>query len=552
MSGQEDDKVGYQALYRKWRPRDFDALVGQEHISRTLQNAVRKERIAHAYLFAGPRGTGKTSMARILAKAVNCLSPQDGQPCNACVNCENISDGKSMDIMEIDAASNRGIDEIREIRERVAFVPSQGRYKVYIIDEVHMLTMEAFNALLKTLEDPPVHVIFILATTDAARIPATIISRCQRFDFRRIGPAVMEKKLAEIMADCGVTAEEGALPLIVKKAEGGLRDAISYLDQCISYSPGTITTQTVYEVLGLVKSEALLALSEAVVKRDAAGLFTQLNGLLRGGLEPGQILRDFVEHLRNMTLLLLCGPDTELVVATDEEKKQLLQQGKQLGIPRLSRYIALLSKADSDSRWRQNMRIVLETSLVGLIYLEETDLSPRQEQARPLRQEPAKAAQQEPTGSTQQELTQTAQQKPDKPPRQEKGRQAKQTKQITPEQPEVGAEGLSLATVREKWPLVMDCVKDRKRMVHALMTDCEPAEISGNTLVLVFKSGYTFHKENIESAENKKLIEDVLAKNLGRALNIVCRMEEQAGPGGDDPVQKARDMFGPGIVIIKD
>lgn len=530
--------MSYQALYRKWRPQDFDALVGQEHISQTLRNAIRKERIAHAYLFAGPRGTGKTSMAKILAKTVNCLAPQDGQPCNACINCENITAGRSMDIMEIDAASNRGIDEIREIRERVHFVPSQGRYKVYIIDEVHMLTMEAFNALLKTLEEPPAHVIFILATTEANKIPATIISRCQRFDFRRIAPAAMEKKLLEILEASQAAAEDGVLALIVKKAEGGLRDAISFLDQCISYSPGVITLQTAYDALGLVKSEALLGLTEKVIAKDAAGLFVQLNELLRSGVEPGQILRDFLEHLRNMILLLVCGFDSQLVVAVHEEKKRMLEQGKQLGIAKLSRFIAVLSKVDSDSRWRQNMRIVLETTLVGLIYQEEQETIG---QNRPRKPEPAK----EPA-KLKSKPADTV-----KPPETAKPERPEELKEPAEDAPK-SAFGVSLELVQEKWPQIMDCIKESKKTAHAFLTVCEPAEIRGEELVLLFKSGYTFHKEKVEEKENRKIIEGILEKNLGRCCRILCRMEEETNSGGADAVQKALDLFGPEVVIIKD
>ncbi|MEM5794931.1 MAG: DNA polymerase III subunit gamma/tau, partial [Bacillota bacterium] len=249
--------MAYIALYRQWRPQDFEQLVGQEHISTTLKNAITSNRIAHAYLFSGPRGTGKTSTAKIMAKALNCLQGPTIHPCNACDRCKRIIDGSSMDVLEIDAASNRGIDEIRELREKVKFTPVDGRYKVYIIDEVHMLTTEAFNALLKTLEEPPAHAIFILATTEPHKIPATILSRCQRYDFRRIDSEAISGRLLKVLQEMSIEAEPEALGVIARFAEGGLRDALSILDQCIAFSGDRITVEDVRSMLGLAGDEWL-------------------------------------------------------------------------------------------------------------------------------------------------------------------------------------------------------------------------------------------------------------------------------------------------------
>ncbi|MCR4440538.1 MAG: DNA polymerase III subunit gamma/tau [Peptococcaceae bacterium] len=519
--------MSYRALYREWRPQNFRSLVGQDHISKTLQNAVIKGRIAHAYLFAGPRGTGKTSTAKIMAKAVNCLAPQEGEPCNLCSNCENINSGRSLDVVEIDAASNRGIDEIRELRERVGFVPSQGKYRVYIIDEVHMLTAEAFNALLKTLEEPPGHIIFILATTEPQRIPSTIHSRCQRFDFRKISPADIEERLKKILAASGMTVEEGVLSLMAKKAEGGLRDAISILDQCISFSHEHITLQTAYEVLGMVKSEALIALTEALTQKDAAGLFVQINSMLKEGLEPGQILQDLLEHLRNMILLLVCGPGSPLVLAGDEEKEIMLRQARKLGLSWLSKTVSLLAKISSESRWRQNMRAVLETTLVGLLVADEDDtaaagLYEREKLA------PAKAGKEAVHPVPEKNMKQEGVSIENRPP------------------------VITLETVKEKWPQVMELVRNRKKTVYAFLAASEPNEIKDGELVIAFKSGYTFHKEKVEETENKKIIEEALEKILGIKLRLACSMEEEKQDPPGDPVRKALDLFGSGIVIIKD
>jgi len=537
----------YRVLYREWRPQDFHRLVGQDHISQTLQNAVIKGRIAHAYLFAGPRGTGKTSTAKIMAKAVNCLSLEDGQPCNTCMNCESINNGRSLDVIEIDAASNRGIDEIRELRERVNFVPSQGKYKVYIIDEVHMLTTEAFNALLKTLEEPPAHVIFILATTEPQKIPATILSRCQRFDFRKISPREMEGRLREILEASGFTAEEGALALIIKKAEGGLRDAISILDQCMSFSSSNISLQTAHEVLGLVKSEALISLTDSFIEKDAATLLIQLNAMLKEGIEPAQIIRDLIEHLRNMILLLVCGSESSLVLVNNEEKEILLNQARQMGLSWLSGAVALLSKIDSESRWRQNMRIVVETTLLSLLFKEEREAEPVTVIKGGKKIAPEKTK----TGikpalpeAEKRSMKDTAQ---DNDRNNDKNNDSN-NEQMKPHE----VSSVPPGEIKEKWQQVMDTVKNRKKTMHAFLTECEPGDLKGGELALIFKSGYTFHKEKVEEPGNKKLLEEVLEQVFGFKLYPVCVMENESAACQEDPVQKALDLFGSGIVQFKE
>ena len=307
--------MAYVALYRRWRPQNFDTLVGQQPVKQALTNALTSGRIAHAYLFAGPRGTGKTSTARILAKALNCEHGPTPNPCGECDNCRRIAEGSSMDVFEIDAASNRGIDEIKALRDQLAFTPVDCRYKVYIIDEVHMLTTEAFNALLKTLEEPPSHVIFILATTDPHKIPATIHSRCQRFDFRRVTVEEIVQHLAMVAQGSGLEADEDALRLIAIQSEGGMRDALSLLDQC-GVMAKKITAVTVREVLGIVGREALRALVEAIGRQDVPLALSQLAALLEQGKDVRQIVTELIEYLRAL-LLFKAVPQYNEVYLTD-------------------------------------------------------------------------------------------------------------------------------------------------------------------------------------------------------------------------------------------
>lgn len=317
--------MAYVALYRKWRPQGFDSLVGQEAVRTALTNALETGRIAHAYLFAGPRGTGKTSTAKILAKAVNCEHGPTPNPCNKCQNCVRINDGTSMDVFEIDAASNRGIDEIRDLREKVAFAPVNGRYKVYIIDEVHMLTTEAFNALLKTLEEPPPHVIFILATTEPHKIPATIHSRCQRFDFKRVTDSDIVKRLREVADGSGITADDDALQLIAVQADGGMRDALSLLDQC-GVMAERVSAETVRSVLGIVGREALRELVKAVGEGNVPKALELLEALLAGGKDVKQIITELAEYLRAV-LLYKASPEYREIYLTDTKEAIAAMEG---------------------------------------------------------------------------------------------------------------------------------------------------------------------------------------------------------------------------------
>ncbi|MGD8794258.1 MAG: DNA polymerase III subunit gamma/tau, partial [Anaerolineae bacterium] len=353
-----------QALYLKYRPQTFEEVVGQEPITRTLRNALSQGRLRHAYLLTGPRGTGKTTTARLLAKAVNCLAPEEERPCNACTLCLALNEGRLLDLIEIDAASNRGIDEIRDIREKVGFRPNEGRFKIYVLDEAHMLTEPAFNALLKTLEEPPPHVIFALVTTDPHKIPATITSRCQRFDFRRIPVQAMVGRLAYVAEQEGLAAEQDALELIAQQGTGAMRDAISLLDQLASYGD-EITLERVQMVLGTVAGEAAGKLADCLARGDVAGGLDLINRTLADGADPRQFGHEVVEYLRAL-LLIHQGAGTRLLRTTAEQAAQMEALAAEMPVQRLVNAIRLFNQAVTDLRrgFQTIPQLPLEMALV--------------------------------------------------------------------------------------------------------------------------------------------------------------------------------------------
>ena len=359
--------MSYTALYRKFRPAEFEDVKGQDHIITTLKNQIKADRIGHAYLFCGTRGTGKTTVAKIFAKAVNCEHPVDGSPCGECAMCKSIAAGTSMNVIEIDAASNNGVDNIREIREEVAYRPTQGRYKVYIIDEVHMLSTGAFNALLKTLEEPPSYVIFILATTEANKIPVTILSRCQRYDFRRITIDTIAARLSELMEKEGVDVEEKAIRYVAKAGDGSMRDALSLLDQCIAFYLGQkLTYDKVLEVLGTVDTEIFSQMLRTILAGDVTGSIRTLETLLNRGKELGQFVTDFTWYLRNLLLVKSADETEELLDVSTENLKLLKEESTMVDDETLIHYIRGLSELSGQLRYAAQKRVLVEVALVKL------------------------------------------------------------------------------------------------------------------------------------------------------------------------------------------
>ncbi len=359
--------MAYQALYRKWRPSGFDEVRGQDHIVTTLKNQIQMNRIGHAYLFCGTRGTGKTTIAKIFAKAVNCEHPVNGSPCNECAMCRAVNEQRSMNVIEIDAASNNGVDNIREIRDEVAYSPSEGRYKVYIIDEVHMLSIGAFNALLKTLEEPPSYVIFILATTEAHKIPITILSRCQRYDFRRISTATIAGRLRELADAEGIDAEDAALNYVARMADGSMRDALSLLDQCNAFYIGQkLKYENVLEVLGAVDTSVFGRLLRYVAVQDTTAVIRLVDEIVMQGRELTQFVVDFTWYLRNLLMIQSSGDLTDLVEASEEQLRTMQEEAALVDANTLMRYIRIFSDLSGQVRYSTQKRVLVEVALIKL------------------------------------------------------------------------------------------------------------------------------------------------------------------------------------------
>ena len=359
--------MSYTALYRKFRPDTFEDVKGQDHIITTLKNQIKADRIGHAYLFCGTRGTGKTTVAKIFAKAVNCEHPVDGSPCGECAMCKSIAAGTSMNVIEIDAASNNGVDNIREIREEVTYRPTEGKYKVYIIDEVHMLSIGAFNALLKTLEEPPEYVIFILATTEVHKIPITILSRCQQYDFHRISLDTIAARLQELMEKEQVDVEERAIRYVAKAADGSMRDALSLLDQCIAFYLGqTLTYENVLDVLGAVDTEVFSRLLRNVLKRDIPKVMDTVDELIMQGRELSQLAADFTWYLRNLLLAKTSDQLEDVLEVSSENLEQLKEEAEMIEVDQLLRYIRIFSELSGQLKYATQKRVMLEVALIKL------------------------------------------------------------------------------------------------------------------------------------------------------------------------------------------
>lgn len=577
------------ALYRAWRPQSFKDMVGQQHIIRTLQNAIREQRVSHAYLFSGPRGTGKTSAAKILAKAVNCEKGPAPEPCNECETCKRISSGAVMDVLEIDAASNRGVEEIRDLRDKIKYAPTEVRRKVYIIDEVHMLTTEAFNALLKTLEEPPEHAMFILATTEPHRLPATIISRCQRFDFRRVSLEEQTGRLSEICREEKIEAEDSALQYIARLSDGGMRDALSVLDQISAFTDGKVTYDQVLNMTGGIASEQFSALAASLSAQDAGGVLQTVEGWMQEGKSADKCMENLLYYFRDL-LMIKMVPNAEHMTERVLDAASFQEVAERFSKESLFRTIDTLSRYQNEMKYAANPQMLFEVALLNLVSLGEgSEAAPHREasasngasiDSQAVKRLEGKIAELE------KKLDQAVRSGVPSSGGGETSGSRPAVRQNTPrisrmaklpshmDQYLARRDDASFNEIRGKWNQVLQRVKEEKVTVHAWFTNGEPVSALDDSVLVAFKND--IHRETIEKPANRQVVEQVMNQCLGGEWHLVTIMQkdwndsaesasssksesevlelqqEEAGGSKEPWVDEALNLFGENLVVIKE
>ncbi|MFE4714590.1 DNA polymerase III subunit gamma/tau [Paenibacillus sp. NPDC056722] len=586
------------ALYRAWRPQSFQDMVGQQHIIQTLQNAIREDRVSHAYLFSGPRGTGKTSAAKVLAKAVNCERGQGPEPCNECPSCLRITAGNVMDVQEIDAASNRGVEEIRDLRDKVKYAPTEVRRKVYIIDEVHMLTTEAFNALLKTLEEPPPHVMFILATTEPHKLPATIISRCQRFDFRRVSLEEQTGHLKQICEKEGISADDDALQYIARLSDGGMRDALSILDQISSFTEGQVTYQQVLGMTGGIPSEQFARLARAILEGDMGLLLELVEQLMHEGKSADKCLENLLYYFRDL-LMIKMVPNADHLTDRVLNPADFKDMATAFSREQLFGIVETLNRYLGEMKYATHPQTLFEVALMKLCSLQESasvpadavissgafqgaaaggaaasdpgELGVLKKQIATLEKKLEQALQSGGISGGREGAQARPASVPSAAPR------ISTASKMPPQVDKfiAGKDSADFASIYKQWSLVLQGVKEEKITVHAWFVDGEPVSVMQDAVLVAFKN--TIHRDTTEKPANRQVIEGVLAARLGKPYRLVTIMlrdwneasmksaeqpgkeelrlehEHEAGAAKQEPwIDEAIQLFGEDLVVIKE
>lgn len=507
----------YVVFALKWRPQNFDDIVGQAHIVNTLKNALQKDRLAHAYLFAGPRGVGKTSTARILAKALNCQKGPTVNPCGSCPACLEIAQGNNLDVIEIDGASNTGVEEIRSLRESVKFSPASGKFKIYIIDEVHMLSQGAFNALLKTLEEPPLFVKFIFATTHPEKIPSTVISRCQRLDFRRISLLEIIAQLEKISRSENIDVGKEVLFAIAKSSDGSLRDAESILDQLVAFSRGKVSLQDINSVFGLITQDALFEITGKIIRKDPKGALVLLNSIIEEGKDVGVFLTNLTEHFRNLMIAKVTQADPGLIDLPKDICDRLLQQAQELTLDEIFAAFNVLVNTKEMSKRLESVRIPLEIALIKLTHDKKTSASNQPTVKYNPQVKPAPA--QEPPAENQPQAEQN----------------------------------ISIEEIKQSWPGIIERLAKVKMSLATYLNEGSPLKLESNTLTISFPKDYSLHKESLEGKENRIILEKIFSEllhNIKFRFHFVLSQDAAVARNEpDNPLLKtALKMFGGRVI----
>ena len=540
--------MAYTALYREWRPKTFNDVVGQEHITTTLKNQILNNRIAHAYLFCGTRGTGKTSTAKVFAKALNCLNLHDGEPCNECEMCRKINEGLAIDVTELDAASNNGIDKIRDIIDDVKYPPQEARYKVYIMDEVHMLSVGAVNAFLKTLEEPPKNVIFILATTDPQKLPITILSRCQRFDFKRINNSEITARLRKIVTEQGVFADDKSLSLIARVSDGAMRDSLSILDQAISMGNGSVEYNTVVAMLGLVTNEYLFRLTDSVIQRSVEKSVSIIEEIVFNGKDIYVFIKDLICHYRNLLMAKVTNNPEEVLDMSEENIAMIKEQAARVRAEDIMRCIRILQEAEVNARLSKQARLYLELAIIKMCKIEydtsnEVILSRLNRLEENLKNGNIKVAAstdvKEQVSNVKKDITRTI----------------NKNKAVPQKEPvEVGNSNssLSINEVQKAWKDILERFKARRAMViYASILTGKPVACANGVVTIEYDEEYKFNKDRLNKADNKHVINEVFSEvfNDNIKVNFVVSSNGDESKNTEDVL---RDALGDDLIEVVD
>jgi len=531
--------LGYTALYREWRPKNFEDVVGQEHITTTLKNEIIHDRIAHAYLFCGTRGTGKTSTAKVMAKALNCLDLRDGEPCNECEMCRKINDGLAIDVTELDAASNNGIDKIRDIIDDTKYPPQESKFKVYIMDEVHMLSVGAVNAFLKTLEEPPKNVIFILATTDPQKLPITILSRCQRFDFKRINQKEICARLRKITDSQNVECEQKSLELISRICDGAMRDALSILDQAIAMGDNEIKYEDLISILGLVTNEYLFDITNAITDRNIEKAMLIVDKMVYAGKDIQLFIKDLINHFRNLLMVKVTKNPEEVLDMSIENITLIKEQGRKIRVEEIMRIIRILQEAENNSKMSKQSRLYLELSIIKMCKIEYdtssevilTRINKLEENLKSGKiqilenNDGSRSENQEKMNTTNNKgkntLNKTVVKKEDS----------------EPEDVNINS-SLTIDDVGRAWTEILEKFKSRRAMIiYASIVTAKPYSFKNGIVTLEYDSTYAFNKARLEREEYKKIVNEVFSEALNENVAVKYIIKE------DDSIEENKEQL---------